>query len=95
MLKPQVPNTCNTFLTDTSNNVNVTVLMKDFYHRPLNVVQIVIVRHKPFRFLGIALSFISSKAFISQDDKDVFVLDISLGVFEKRLKKKNLMDEIK
>lgn len=62
MLKPQLPNTCNAFLTDTSNNVNVMVLMKGFYHRPLNVIQIVIIRHKPFKFLGIALSFNSSQA---------------------------------
>lgn len=64
MLKPQLPSTCSTFLPGTSNNGNVVVLMKDFYRGPLNMVQIAIVRHKPFRFLGIALPFNSSQAFV-------------------------------
>lgn len=64
MLKLQLPITCNTFLPDTSNNGNVMVLMKDFCDGPLNVVQIVIVRHKLLRFLGIALHFNSSQASI-------------------------------
>lgn len=92
MLKSQVPNTCNTLLTDTGNNVNVTVLLKDFYHRPLDMVQVVIVRHKPFRFLGIALSCNSSQAFMFQDDKDVFVLDVSL---RKSLRKGQKREEKK
>ena len=66
------------------------VLMKDFYRGPLNTVQIVIVRHKPFRFLGIALPFSSRQAsvFFFQDDKDVLILDISPEIFEKRPKRK-------
>ena len=64
MLKPQLPNTCNTFLTDTGNNVNVKVLMKDFCYRALNVVQILTARHKPFGFLSTVLSLTASQAFI-------------------------------
>lgn len=91
MLKPQLLSTCNTFLPDIGNNGNVMVLMKDFYHGPLNGVQIVIVKHKPFRFLGIALPFSSRQAFFFfffQDDKDVLILDISPEIFEKRPKRK-------
>lgn len=65
------------------------VLMKDFYRGPLNTIQIVIVRHKPFRFLGIALPFSSRQASVFfQDDKDVLILDISPEIFEKRPKGK-------
>lgn len=91
MLKPQLPDTFHTFLPDNGNNGNVMVLMKDFYRRPLYVVQIVIVGHKLFRFLGIALPFNSSQAsFLFQDDKDVFVLGVSHEIFEKRQKKKKV-----
>lgn len=86
MLKPQISNTCNTFFPDISSNGNAVVLMKSFYHRALNVVQIVVIRHKPFRFPGISLSFNSCSIFFFQDDKDIFVLDISPRIFEKRQK---------
>lgn len=95
MLKPQLPNTCNTFLTDISNYVNVKVLRKDFYHRPLNVAQILTTRHKPFRFLGIVLSCNASQAFVFfQDDKDVLVLDTSLRIFEKRPSPRTVIKEV-
>lgn len=96
MLKPQLLSTCNTFLPDIGNNGNVMVLMKDFYRGPLNRVQIVIVKHKPFRFLGIALPFSSRQAsvffFFFQDDKDVLILDISPEIFEKRPKEKKVWE---
>lgn len=93
MLKPQLLRTCNTFLPDIGNNGNVVVLMKDFYQGSLNTVQIVIVKHEPFRFLAIALPFSSRQASVFfQDDKDVLILDISPGIFEKRPKRKKVWE---
>lgn len=87
MLKSQLSSTCHTFLPDAGNNGNVMVLMKGFHHGPLNVVQIVVVRHKPFSFLHIAFLFNSTLFFFFQNDKDAFILDVSPKLSKKRQRK--------
>lgn len=73
MLKPQLLNTYNTFLPDTSNNGNVGA-NEGFLLQALNVVQIVNIRHRLFRFLGTALSFKSGIPFFGCPKMYLFLL---------------------